>query len=140
MLFEISEVMPRTREEVRVRAAAAGGEGMNVPRPMQQDLQDLNAGLLGGEMVSPASAPSTTTATELHLTLSAHSPNPAEHLFPTGRRTLRRWSVFLRRILEMDLQLWLEIKNMERDSTTQHNTAQTQDGHQGFRGHNFGSE
>ncbi|KAF9063635.1 hypothetical protein BDP27DRAFT_1405723 [Rhodocollybia butyracea] len=53
MLFEISEVMPRTREEVRVRAAAAGGEGMNVPRPMQQDLQDLNAGLLG---VTSASA------------------------------------------------------------------------------------
>ncbi|KAF9060122.1 hypothetical protein BDP27DRAFT_1430447 [Rhodocollybia butyracea] len=47
VLFEISEFMSRTR------AAAAGVDSTNAPRSPQQDLHELNAGLLGGEISLP---------------------------------------------------------------------------------------
>ncbi|KAF9063622.1 hypothetical protein BDP27DRAFT_1367871 [Rhodocollybia butyracea] len=47
VLFDISEFMSRTR------AAAAGVDSTNAPRPPQQDLHELNAGLLGEEISLP---------------------------------------------------------------------------------------
>ncbi|KAF9063613.1 hypothetical protein BDP27DRAFT_1426701 [Rhodocollybia butyracea] len=81
MLFEISEHMPRTREEARAQAADG-------PRLTQQDLHELNAGLLGGEMVPPPLAPaSSATAATVTATTSASTTASTSTSTPTPTPT-----------------------------------------------------